>query len=195
MQSQRSPPLGGVDFFPDLLESVSHRSSFVMVGAGLLRLRRRVGMWLWLPGYGVRVCSRGMRWRWLLLWLLELECRLRRLCFRRCESSRERLCVLRRFFLWDGLRSLWLLWQDALSSSMSLALFCGCDSASLGKLWISSVGLPKDRCCLARSSGGSGVMLCRVVRRVGVLGSCASPGVSIAWTVWQEGDEEGCPWS
>ena len=124
----------------------------------------------------MRVCSRGMRWRWLLLWLLELECRLRRLCFRRCESSRERLCVLRSFFLWDGLRSLWLLWQDALSSSMSLALFCGCDSASLGKLWISSVGLPKDRCCLARSSGGSGVMLCRVVRRVGVLGSCASSG-------------------
>ena len=97
MQSQRSPPLGGVDFFFDLLESVSHRSSFVMVGAGLLRLRRRVGMWLWLPGYGVRVCSRSMRWRWLLLWLLELECRLRRLCFRRCESSRERLCVFTPF--------------------------------------------------------------------------------------------------
>ena len=60
MQSQRSPPLGGVDFFPDLLESVSHRSSFVMVGAGLLRLRRRVGMWLWLPGYGMRVCVRAV---------------------------------------------------------------------------------------------------------------------------------------
>ena len=106
MQSQRSPPLGGVDFFPDLFESVSHRSSFVMVGAGLLRLRRRVETWLWLPGYGVRVCSRCMRWRGLLLGLLELECRLRRLCFRRCESSRERLFILRRFFLWDGLRSL-----------------------------------------------------------------------------------------
>ena len=51
MQSQRRFPLGGVSFFPDLHESVSHRSSFVRSGAVLLCLRRRVAVWV--PMWGV----------------------------------------------------------------------------------------------------------------------------------------------
>ena len=58
--TEETANLGG-SFFLDLYESVSHRSSFVGSGVGLLRLRRRVVVWV--PKWGCRTCSRGRRGR------------------------------------------------------------------------------------------------------------------------------------